>query len=62
MDVNREKVDDILVKLWMYSNLYNGPDDATVEFKYYIIELYEEIFGKGERPRWMMKGEKYDTK
>jgi hypothetical protein len=54
---DREKVDDILVKLWMYSNLFQGPDNTTVEFKYYIIELYEELFGKGERPRWMMKGE-----
>ena len=51
---DREKVDDILVKLWMYSNLFHGPGDATVEFKYYIIELYEELFGKGERPKWMI--------
>lgn len=51
---DREKIDDILVKLWMYSNKYHGSDNATVEFKYYIIELYEEIFGRGERPRWMM--------
>ena len=56
MDVEREKVDDILVKLWMYSNTFQVPANVNVEFKYYIIELYEELFGKCERPRWMMKG------
>lgn len=54
---DREKVDDTLVKLWMYSNLFQSPDNANVEFKYCIIELYEELFGKGERPIWMIKGE-----
>lgn len=26
---------------------------AVIEIKYYMQELYEEIYGKGAKPKWM---------
>ena len=51
---DREKVDDILDKLLIYTCMFHGPGEAEVIYKSYIIELYEEIFGKGERPKSMI--------
>lgn len=52
--MDREKVDNILDKLLIYTCFTNGIGGAEVIYKSYIIELYEELFGKGERPKSML--------
>ena len=50
---NRDTIDTLLYNLLHYFSDCVGPE-SFVPQKDIIKQLYEEIFGEGERPKWMI--------
>lgn len=49
---DREKIDEYLLKIWCLEHPLSS-NTATVELRWWIKKIYEEIYGEGEKPIWM---------
>jgi len=55
---DRKLIDDYMWKInYMWKIKQNiSPHTAAEEvfaIKYYLVQIYEQIYGKGEKPKWM---------
>ena len=49
---DREKIDEYLLKIWGLEHPLSSAT-TTIELRWWIKKIYEEIFGEGEKPIWM---------
>ena len=50
---NRELIDDYMWKIKQNISPHTAAD-GVIAIKYYLEQIYEQIYGKGEKPKWMI--------
>lgn len=49
---DRELIDDYMLKIKQSISLYTAAE-RVVAINYYLEQIYEQIYGEGEKPNWM---------
>lgn len=52
-EINRDTIDHYLFRINSYISPHTSVT-SVIAIKHYMQKLYEEIYGEGEKPKWMI--------